>query len=78
MLLLEEVSFPVINNLDTPSSEIQINFGVLQFDAENSATGTMTIRGLQQIKKKHDGKTFNNNNKKKVYGLSLGGSCIFA
>ena len=29
----------MINNLDTPSSELQINFGVLQINAENSATG---------------------------------------
>ena len=27
------------NNLGTPSSELQINFGVLQIDTENSATG---------------------------------------
>ena len=39
MLLLLEVSFSVINNLRTPSSELQINFGVLQIDTENSATG---------------------------------------
>ena len=36
-----EVSFPVINNLGTPSSKLQINFGVLQIDAENSATGLL-------------------------------------
>ena len=35
-----EATFFVINNLGTPSSELQINFGVLQIDAENSATGT--------------------------------------
>ena len=29
----------MINNLGTPSSELQINFGVLQIDTENSATG---------------------------------------
>ena len=39
MLLLEEASFPVFNNLGTPSSELQINVGVLQIDVENSATG---------------------------------------
>ena len=31
--------FFVINNLDTPSSKLQINFCVLQIDIENSATG---------------------------------------
>ena len=31
--------FSMINNLRTPSSEVQINFGVLQIDTENSATG---------------------------------------
>ena len=39
MLLLYEVSFSVINNLGTPSFELQINFGVLQIVTENSATG---------------------------------------
>ena len=29
----------MINNLGTPSSDVQINFGVLQIDTENSATG---------------------------------------
>ena len=29
------------NNLGTPSSELQINFGVLQTDAEISATGVL-------------------------------------
>ena len=29
----------MINNLGTPSFELQINFGVLQIDTENSATG---------------------------------------
>ena len=29
----------MINNLGTPSSELQINFGVLQIDTENSSTG---------------------------------------
>ena len=39
MTNLHDVSFSVINNLSTPSSELQINFGVLQIDTENSATG---------------------------------------
>ena len=29
----------MINNLGTPSFELQINFGVLQIDTENSDTG---------------------------------------
>ena len=29
----------MINNLGTPSSELQINFGVLQIDTENYAPG---------------------------------------
>ena len=33
----------MINNLGTPSSELQINFGVLQIDTENSATGKITL-----------------------------------
>ena len=32
------MSFSVINNLATPPFELQINFGVLQTDAENSST----------------------------------------
>ena len=39
MLFLQEVSLSGINNPCTPSSELQINFGVLQIDTENSATG---------------------------------------
>ena len=35
-------SFSVINNLGTPSFEMQINFGVLQIESENSATGLLT------------------------------------
>ena len=31
--------FSVINNLRTPSSKLQINFGVLQIGTENSPTG---------------------------------------
>ena len=34
-------SFFVINNLGTPSSEVQISFGVLQIVTENSATGVL-------------------------------------
>ena len=33
------VSFSVTNNLGSPSSQLQINFGVQQNDTENSATG---------------------------------------
>ena len=33
----------MINNLGTPSFELQINFGVLQIDKENSATGRQSI-----------------------------------
>ena len=36
----------MINNLGTPSSEQQINFGVLHIDTENSATGCMAINGF--------------------------------
>ena len=35
----------MINNIGTPSSEVQINFGVLQINSENSATG---ITGRQR------------------------------
>ena len=38
----------MINNLGTPSSELQINFGVLQIKTENSATGDANM--LQKIK----------------------------
>ena len=31
------------NKLGPPSSELHINFGLLQIDTENSATGIMTI-----------------------------------
>ena len=37
--LYELISFSVINNPGMPSSELQTNFGVLQIDTENSATG---------------------------------------
>ena len=33
----------MINNLGTPSSKLQINFGVLQTDTENSATGVRSV-----------------------------------
>ena len=49
MLLLFEVSFSVINNLGTPSSELEINFGVLQIDAENSTTGICIKIGMNTI-----------------------------
>ena len=39
MLLLEKFSFSVINNFGTQSSELQVNFGVLQIDIVNSAFG---------------------------------------
>ena len=42
-----EVSFSVINNLGTASSELQINFGVLRIDTKNSAPGSYRI--LEQI-----------------------------
>ena len=32
----------MINDKDTPSSEVQINFCVLQIDTENSATGCIS------------------------------------
>ena len=41
IFLLEKFSFSMINNLGTPSSELQINFGMLQIDTENSATGLL-------------------------------------
>ena len=42
----KEVLFSMINNLGTTSSEQQINFGALQIDIENSATGISTIGKL--------------------------------
>ena len=33
----------MIDNLGTPSSELQINFGVLQIDTENFATGVFCL-----------------------------------
>ena len=36
----------MINNLGTTSSELQINFGMLQIDPENSATGPNCISEL--------------------------------
>ena len=49
MLLLKEVSFSVINNLGTPSSELQINFSVLQIDKENSATEYVCMHIKEKI-----------------------------
>ena len=46
ILLLQMFSFSVINNLDTPSPELQINFGMLQIDTENSATGNLINLGM--------------------------------
>ena len=34
----------MINNLGTPSSEVQINFDVQQINTENSATGNLNNR----------------------------------
>ena len=34
----------MLNNLGTPSPELQINFGVLQTDAANSAIGLGSMR----------------------------------
>ena len=48
MLLLEKFSFSIINNLGTPSFKLQINFGVLQIDRENSATG-LTKQLLKKV-----------------------------
>ena len=39
----------MINNLGTPSSKVQINFGVLQIDTENSATGVLVTKELLQL-----------------------------
>ena len=33
----------MIDSLGTLSSELQINFGVLQIDTENSATGVLSM-----------------------------------
>ena len=41
MFLLEKFSFSVIIKLGASSAKLQINFGVLQIDTENSATGTL-------------------------------------
>ena len=42
--LSEKFLFSMINNLDTPSSRLQINFGVLQIDTENSTAGQKSNR----------------------------------
>ena len=44
LLLYELLPFSVINNLGMPSSELQTNFGVLQIDTENSATGGINTK----------------------------------
>ena len=36
----------MFNNKVKPSSEVQVNFGVLQIDAENSATGVLIHKSL--------------------------------
>ena len=53
----------MIINLGTPSFELQINFGVLQIDTENSATGMQASRNEwklrilgEELKKKKLGK----------------------
>ena len=38
----------MINNQGIPSSELQINFGVLQIDSENSATGFRATNGVNE------------------------------
>ena len=48
----------MINKLNTPSSKLQIDFGVLQIDTENSATGDIVTqdvidKGNHQIKCHH-------------------------
>ena len=74
----------MINNLGTQSYKLQINFGMLQIDAENSATGIAYFRYQQNcnhntskkiskkvfsiVKKKH----MKIKNKKKIAGLSPG------
>ena len=46
MLLLQKVSFSVMNNLGTPSTELQINFCVLHTDTENSAIEMVGNTGI--------------------------------
>ena len=41
------------NKLGTPSSELQTNFGALQINAENFATGVLIIGHLKQISKNY-------------------------
>ena len=48
IFLLEKFLFSVINNLGTPSLEMQIIFRMLQIDTENSATGIRTNNFLYQ------------------------------
>ena len=42
-------SFSVINNFGTPQSTLQINFGLLQFDIENSATEQPQLIDSQKL-----------------------------
>ena len=47
----------MINNLGAPSSKVQINFGVLQIDTENSALGLIFLCHQDQIfKEKYEDK----------------------
>ena len=43
----------MINNLDTPSSKLQINCGVLQIDTENSATGLLSLENSEIFTNAH-------------------------
>ena len=38
----------VINNIGTSLSELQVNFGMLQIDTENSATGFISIKCYEE------------------------------
>ena len=55
----------MINGLGKPSSELQINFGVLQIDSENSASGSPTSDGVVTLKTR----------RQKVPGSNPGNSC---
>ena len=50
----------MIINLRTPSSELQINFGLLQIDTENSATGFLSSMKWRKlaIKSQKNGKYY--------------------
>ena len=47
--IYKEVSFSVIISPGTPSPKLQIVFGVVQTDIENSATEPGTQRGAQVV-----------------------------